>query len=122
LLEGDHRLKKRLTAIEKRLNFLLGDSDDRFDRDQRWQSHLSNLVLNALEKDSVYVFDLGSYGLISQYCDLLWDKAVSAILLEQKITIVESAYDQWRWLELMRKLSIVRLRDRDPEWRLGWRW
>jgi len=72
--------------------------------------------------DSIYVFHLGSYRVLSAYCDLLWEKAVGAILLEQNITIVESAYDQWQWLELMRKLSIVRLRSNDPSPRLGWRW
>jgi hypothetical protein len=122
LLKGDSPLKERMTAIEERLNFLLGHNDDQFDRDERRQSHLLNLVLNALENDSVYPFDSFSYPLLSQYCELLWGKAVSAILLEQKITIVESAHDQWQWLELMRKLSIVRLRAQHPEWRLGWRW
>jgi hypothetical protein len=80
------------------------------------------MALNTLENDSIYLFELGSYPLISQYCELLWDKAVSAILLEQKITIVEGAYEQWHWLELMRKMSMVRLRAQNPRRRLGWRW
>ena len=79
-------------------------------------------MLNLLEKASVYPFHEGSYPICSQYCELLWDKAVCEILLQPKVTIVESAYEQWRWLELMRKLSIMRLRGRNPGWRLGWSW
>lgn len=120
--ECEARQEERLNSIEEQLNYLLGRNDDGFDRNERRQSHLLNFVLNALENDSVYLSYLGSYDLISQYCDLLWDKAVTAILLEQKVTIVTSAYEQWRWLELMRKLSITRLRSQHPEWRLGWRW
>jgi len=121
----ESRQDERLKSIEEQLNYFLGP--DRIN----WMgkldggaalNHLLDMVLNAQEKTSVYIFHEGSYPTCSQYCDLLWDKAVSAILLEQRVTIVESAYEQWRWLEFMRKLSIIRLRSQHPGRRLGWRW
>lgn len=123
--EHDARRDQRLKSIEEQLSYLLGS--DRFDWKGEFdgeaaRGHLLDLMLNVQENTSIYVFHEGSYPICSKYCDLLWDKAVSAILLEQKVTIVESAYEQWRWLELMRKLSVVRLRAHHPQWRLGWRW
>lgn len=120
--ECEARQEERLKSIEEQLTYLLGPDRfewDKFDGEPALE-HLLDLMLNVQEEASVYVFHKGSYPICSKYCDLLWDKAVSAILLEQ--TIVASAYNQWRWLELMRKLSITRLRSQHPEWRLGWRW
>jgi hypothetical protein len=123
--ECETRQEERLKSIEEQLNYLSGS--DRFEWRGEFDGepaleHLLDLMLNVQEKTSVYIFHEGSYPICSKYCDLLWDKAVSAILLEQKVTIVQSAYEQWRWLELMRKLSITRLRSQHPERRLGWRW
>ncbi len=124
LNKHDMRRDERLKSIEGQLSYLLGP--DRFDWRGEFDSeaardYLLDLMLNAQENTSIYVFHSGDYPICSKYCDLLWDKAVSAILLEQKITIVDSAYDQWRWLELMRKLSIIRLRSQHPDRRFGWR-
>jgi len=116
---------ERLNSLEEQMGYLF--SADRFDWKAEFDAgvahdHLLDLMLNAQERATVYVFQEGSYPVCSKYCDLLWDRAVSAILLEQKITIVESAYEQWRCLELMRKLSIIRLRGQHPGYHLGWRW
>jgi len=123
--EYDACLDERLKSIEEQLSYLLGSDllnwRGGFDG-KAVLDHFLDSMLNRQERMSVYVFHEGGYAIWSKYCDLLWDKAVSALLLEQKITIVTSAHEQWRWLELIRKLSIIRLRSQDPERRLGWRW
>lgn len=123
--EPDERVAERLKSMREQLDYLLGydrsDWGGQFGAEAA-REHLLDLMFNAQERASVYVFHQGSYPICSKYCDLLWDKAVSAILLEQKITIIESAYEQWRWLEFMRKLSVIRLRSQHPAWRVGWRW
>lgn len=88
---------ERLKSIEQQLNYLFGP--DRLNRRSEFDgeaalNHMVDMMLYLQEKASIYVFHGGSYPVCSEYCELLWDKAVSVILLEQKITIVESPYEQ----------------------------